>query len=343
MELKIGLESVAAELPELVVKAQDWAYLDPVIPGPLKGSFKFPTEIRRCRNDDAAEILAEGAARKALDKAGLKPSDIDFIIANQSGGKYVIPMVGTYVHRQLGFSEETPVLNILQACASFVDGCEIARNLIQAGKYKRILVVVVSAWETIGSNGRGDLTDVMSSVMGDGAGAGIVSTENLKCEFLAHYNRTFSETYFLSGKILSKPANPGLEGAPAQPAESMYMFGSPKFFTWWLEIGERFGIDGFKGVLKNTNFTLSDIDAIVFHQPADMLYDMWMDGAEKEGVPMNKWKHTWHEFGNLAPAVVPVNLALFQERGELKKDWLIALITIGSGGHCPTMLIRWLD
>ena len=110
-----------------------------------------------------------------------------------------------------------------------------------------------------------------------------------------------------------------------------------------MEVGPRFAVDGFNEVTKNTSYKPTDLDAIIFHQPVDMIYDMWIDGAEKEGVPRSIWKHTWNEFGNLTPAVVPVNLALFQERGELKKDWLIALITIGSGGHTATMLIRWLE
>jgi 3-oxoacyl-[acyl-carrier-protein] synthase III len=43
------------------------------------------------------------AAKKVLDKAGLKPLDIDYIISNNCGGKYTVPMVGGYVHWKLNF------------------------------------------------------------------------------------------------------------------------------------------------------------------------------------------------------------------------------------------------
>jgi 3-oxoacyl-[acyl-carrier-protein] synthase-3 len=342
MNVKVGLETVVGVVPDTVVKAEDQAYLEPVIPDVLRGRMRFPNELRRLSDNDAAEILALEAAKKALDKAGLRPSDIDYIIANNCGGKYTVPMVGGYVHWKLGFPQEVTALNIQSACASFVDGCEMAWNLILSGRYKRILVVMASAWDTSGGGGRTDFTDPMFSVMGDGAGAAIVSSQNLKCEFLSHYNRTFSEVYDLSGADVRSPAHPGLEGAPAQPQFAVYGYGTPEFFGWWQQVGPTFGLNGFNGALKKAGLTLDDLQMIIFHQPADMLYDVWMDGAEKAGVPRDIWKHTWDKYGNMSNAVVPVNLAEFWEKGELKKDMVMAWITIGAGGHAPTMIARWL-
>lgn len=342
MKIKVGLETVVSEMPETVIKAKDLSYLEPVIPEIIRGTFRFPNEIRRMKKDDAAEILAERVARKALDRAELGPSDIDYIIASNCGGRFAIPMVGGYIHHKLGFPEETPVLNIGNACASFVDACENAWNLILAGKYKRILVVTVSVWETLGGMGRIDVTDPLNAILGDGAGAAIVSTQNLKCEFLSYYSRTWGEVYDWCGCDLRPPANPGLEGAPDQPAEAVYLFGTPAFFEWWQRVGESFGINGINGALERANLTLSDLDIVIFHQPADMLYDMWIDGAEKAGLSKDKWKHTWDKYGNTANAVIPINLAEFWEEGELKKDSIMAWITIGAGGHAPTMIVKWL-
>jgi len=340
--MKVGLETVVSVFPETVVKAAEYDYLESVIPPMLKGVFRVPAEIRRLRDDDAAEILAERVAKKALDRAGYKPSDIDYIISNNCGGKYTVPMVGTYIHHKLGFRQETPVLNISQACASFLEACEIAWNFMLAGKYKRILVVTVSAWETPGGQVRADLTDPMNVVMGDGAGAAIVSTENLKCEFLSYYNRTWGEVYDLSGAMIRPPTNPQLKQAEDQPPVSSYMFGTPEFFAWWQRVGPTFGINGFKGALKLAGLSLSDLEMVIFHQPADMLYDIWIDGAEKEGVSKDIWHHTWEKYGNLSNAVVPCNLAEFWEDGMLKKDMIMAWITIGAGAHVPTMIVRWL-
>ena len=342
MKIKVGLETVVSEMPETIVKNSDQSYLETVLPEEWRGIFKWPDEVRRFKNNDAAEILAEKVARKALDRARLKPSDIDYIIANNCGGKYAIPMVACYIHNKLGFPRETPILNVANACASFVDACWVAWNLILAGTYKRILVVTVSVWETIGGEGRADLTDPMSAAMGDGAGAAIVSSQNLKCEFLSFYNRTFGEAYDWCGCGMKQPAHPELKQAKDQPAVSNYLFGTPEFWEWWQKIGEQFGIDNLKGALKMANMTIADLDTIIFHQPADMLYDMWIEGAAKAGVSKDKWKHTWNKYGNLSSAVPPVNLAEFWGRGELKKDSIIAVMTLGAGVNVPTMIIRWL-
>jgi 3-oxoacyl-[acyl-carrier-protein] synthase-3 len=342
MKLKVGLETVVSEFPDTVVKNTDYSYLEPFIPEPIRGIFRFPKEIRRLRNDDAAEILAEKVAKKALDRAGLRPADIDYIIANNCGGKYVVPMVGCDIHHKLGFREETPVLNISNACASFVDACEVAWNFILAGKYKRVLVVTVSAWETKGGQARADLSDPMSVLMGDGAGAAIVSSQNLKCEFLSYYNRTWGEAYDYCGADIRTPARPELKQAADQPPMSNYLYGTPQFFEWWQRVGLSFGINGINGALMRANLTLDDLDIVFFHQPADMLYDMWIEGAAKAGLSKDKWKHTWDKYGNLSNAVVPCNLAEFWENGELKKNSIMAWITIGAGAHAPTMIVKWL-
>ena len=97
-----------------------------------------------------------------------------------------------------------------------------------------------------------------------------------------------------------------------------------------------------KGAVKLAGLTLDDLDLIIFHQPADILYDMWIEGAEKEGVSKDKWHHTWEKYGNMSNAVVPCNLVEFWEDGRLKKDMIMAWITIGAGAHVPTMITRWL-
>ena len=342
MKAKIGLETVVKELPETVMKDSDYEYLRQFVPENIKETFRGPKEIRRFKNNDAAEILAERVSKKALERAGLKPSDIDYIIANNTGGKYNIPMVGCYIHHALGCPRETPVLNISNACSSFVDGCWVARNLVLSGTYKRVLVVTVSAWETIGGQGRVDLSDFLSVLMGDGAGAGIVSAENLKCEFISYYNRTFGEIYDTVGTFVVPPAHPELEQAKDQPVLGNYLVTTPQFYEWWSQNWDSFGIDSINGALRNANMALSDLDTVLFHQPFDMLYNYWIDGAAKAGLSKDKWKHTWNKYGNLSNSVIPVNLAEFWEQGVLKKDSIVALLTLGAGFHMPTMIVKWL-
>lgn len=342
MATRIGLETVVQELPDTVVSASEYEHLRQFIPENIKDTFKGPEEIRRFRDNDAAEILAERVVEKALDRAGLDPSDIDYIIANNTGGKYNIPMVGCYIHHKGGFPREVPVLNTQNACSSFVDGIWLAQNLILGGNYKRILVVTVSAWETIGGQGRIDLTDFLGVLMGDGAGAGIVSQENLICEFLSYYNRTFGEIYDTVGTFVKEPEHPEIPEAENQPPIGVFLHTRPSFYEWWQKNWDDFGIDSINGALKAANLALDDVDKVIFHQPFDMLYDHWIDGAAKAGLDKDKWIHTWNKYGNLSNSVIPVNLAEFWDEGILEPNSIVALLTLGAGFHMPTMIIRWL-
>jgi 3-oxoacyl-[acyl-carrier-protein] synthase III len=341
---KVGFETIVNFLPEEVKTAKDQSYLYDVVPEVLKGSYRVPNEIRRLKRDDGAEFLAEKVAQKALDSVGLKPSDIGCIISNNFGGRFVWPMVGPYVHDKLGFPKEIPVFNLSNACASFLDASEMAWNFVLAGKYKRVLIVTAASWECKGGQGRTDLTDPMAAVFGDGAGAAIVSSKNLKCEFLSYYGQTFGEVYDYCAAEVRGPAHPEMKQAAEQPPISVYMFGTPQFFQWWQQVGEHYGIDSIRGALKNTKprLKLSDLDLVIFHQPADILFDQWIEGAAKAGVPREKWMHTWDKYGNMGNCVVPVNLAEFWEQGQLKKGSIIALLAIGAGAHAPTMIVRWL-
>ena len=133
--------------------------------------------------------------QRVLDSAELKPADIDFIIAGNLGGRYSAPMVGSWVHHEVGFREETPAINIQSCCAGFVDGCNPCLEPDKTGEYRRILIVMATAWNTGGGAGNVDLTSPWNKCCGDGAEAGIVSARNLKCEFLSYANRTFGEIY----------------------------------------------------------------------------------------------------------------------------------------------------
>ena len=46
--------------------------------------------------------MALAAGRKALDAAGLTPADIDGLLIAQTGGKQFMPLLGSYVHLNLG-------------------------------------------------------------------------------------------------------------------------------------------------------------------------------------------------------------------------------------------------
>lgn len=145
--MSIGIETIVSYFPEAKVTDKDYAYLKPVMPEWMS----MPREKRRFADPHANEIMVGKVAEKALASAHLEPKDIDLIVCQCFGGRFIAPALAGFLHNKLGFRRKTPAWNIQDICASFLDGCEIASNSIKAGgDYKRALVVAVSALETGG-------------------------------------------------------------------------------------------------------------------------------------------------------------------------------------------------
>ena len=63
---------------------------------------------------------------------------------------------------------------------------------------------------------------------------------------------------------------------------------------------------------------------------------------ERMGVPKSKIRETFDTYGMIAAADHPTTLEGLMEKGELKSGSVIAMTTVAGGGHCPTLLMRWL-
>lgn len=339
--MKVGLESVVSYFPDTVVKREDGEYLDKFVPEGQEAFFKGADEFRRLKDDNATEILAENVARKALHDADLTTSDIDYIIAANIGGRRILPMVGTFIHEKLGFPEEVPVLNIQNVCASFVDGLNVAWSLVSSGRYKRVLIVTVTA---VATKGWGvDLTSPMSRSFGDGAGAGIVSSENLKCEFVAYHNRTFGELYDHMYMDLFPHENPELKGKVGlQRDVGIYLVAGEGAMAWLAKVGKEFAVEGVKKALAEANLGIADLDMVVIHHPMEVMHAPWIDGGVEAGISREKWKELWNKIANCGNVDVPAVLSDLREKGQIPKDSIIALFPPGLGGHTPCMIIKWL-
>ena len=75
-----------------------------------------------CSEEESCVSLAREASKKALERAGLKPEDIDCCIAATVSGDYTSPGVACSLQRDLGLREDIPVLDVNAACSGFLYG-----------------------------------------------------------------------------------------------------------------------------------------------------------------------------------------------------------------------------
>ena len=110
--------------------------------------------------------LAEHAARRALEAAGVAPADVDFIAFGTTTPDLVFPNCGTLLQQRLG-CRGVPAFSLETACAGFMYALSIADKYVRCGEARRALVIGAETLSRIT-----DWSDRGTAVLfADGAGA----------------------------------------------------------------------------------------------------------------------------------------------------------------------------
>jgi 3-oxoacyl-[acyl-carrier-protein] synthase-3 len=122
-------------------------------------------------NETASELGAE-AARRALVNAGASLRDVDLIICAAGSSEQSIPCTAVLVQKQLGPEVEgVPCFDLNATCISFLNGLDVAANMLIAGDYRGILVVT----SEIASSSLNWEEEESCVLLGDGAAAVFVT------------------------------------------------------------------------------------------------------------------------------------------------------------------------
>lgn len=84
--------------------------------------------------------LALKAARQALDRAGVEPSDVDLIVCSTGSPDFLLPPLSLFVQQGLGL-QRCAITDIRSGCNGFVEGLDLARLYIERGQYRCAVVI----------------------------------------------------------------------------------------------------------------------------------------------------------------------------------------------------------
>lgn len=127
-------------------------------------------ERRWCGPDESTADLAEAAAFKALDAAGLTPGEIDLLIVATDTPEYISPPTACVVQGRIG-ARRAGAFDINAGCAGFVTALDTAWKYIAADpRYQRVLVIGAYAMSKyLDPHDKKTVT-----IFADGAGAAVV-------------------------------------------------------------------------------------------------------------------------------------------------------------------------
>lgn len=123
-------------------------------------------ERRIISGDETNSGLSEIAARIALEKAGLKPEEIDILIVATVTADQLLPSSACLVQAKLN-AHRAAAFDLAAGCTGFLYGLTVGQQFIETGAAKNILLIGVDTLSPIV-----DWTDRNTCVLfGDGAGA----------------------------------------------------------------------------------------------------------------------------------------------------------------------------
>src|SRR3954469_7583021 len=167
--MAVGILGTASSLPERTVTNGELAAM---VPGadPEWVLRKTMIEARRfAAPGEATSDLAARAAVRALERAGLTASDIDYLIVSTSTPDMPQPATASLVQNLIG-AHRAAGFDVNVVCAGFVFALSMAQGLVTLRRDAKVLVVAADVYSRIL-----DFGDRRTAVLfGDGAGAAVV-------------------------------------------------------------------------------------------------------------------------------------------------------------------------
>ena len=269
----------------------------------------------------AAEQLFFDAAAAAIDKAGLRPSEIDGVVTVSSTG-IATPSLEARVGPRLGLRNgvrRLPVFGL--GCAGGVSGLSTAARLASADPGSNWLMVTV---ETCSISIRLDSNDpaavVATALFGDGAAAAVVTSGK---HSLAHIGGSAERMW---------PDTLGIMGWEVEDPGLAVIFDRaiPPFITRELA-------DAVDGMLGKLGLARGDIDRFCCHPGGVKVIDAIETALDLPQGELNIEREVLHDHGNMSAPTVLFVLERLLQRGLPKR---VLMTAFGPGFTCAGLLLE---
>ena len=275
-------------------------------------------------DDEFTVDLAEQAARKAIDAAGIAVADIDLVIVATTTPDRVFPSTACLLQQRLDI-HGCAAFDIQAVCTGFVYGLGVANQFFKTGTSKCALVVGAETLSRII-----DWKDRNTCVLfGDGAGAVILQSDEETGILSSHLHADGSYENLLTVPYgVSTGSSQILEGSGG-----ITMRGNEVFKMAVNTLGRI--VDE---TLQHNNMKKSDIDWLVPHQANIRIINAT---ARKLSMSLDHVVVTVDKHGNTSAASVPLALDVAVRDGRIKKGETLMLEAFGGGFTWGSVLLKF--
>jgi len=332
---KSGIKAIAHVFPDKITSSHELE--DMISAGseytPTHGIIESVTGIQKhhvSAPNEYNSTLAIRASEDLFDKhSEITKESIDLLIFASAGQDILEPATAHIVQKEIGTN--CPVLDVTNACNSFLNALQIADAFIKNGTYRRILIVtgeVSTKSAKLQVQNRNDFKQSFPGyTFGDAGTAAVVEksesehNELLDFDFVA--DSRFWDTAILAG------------------GGSRFMHSEKSFFQGdGHELKTAFdtvGPDFILNFLQKKDLAVSDINHVFVHQVSLPYLDSFREAC---GFTKDQIEETVSWCGNVAAASLPLAWSLRNDRGDLKKDDIVLLVGLAGGISLGAALIK---
>jgi len=308
--MNAGILGIGRYLPEKILTNADLEKMVETSDEWIKS--RTGIEQRRIADDNInTSDMAYEAAKLAITNANITAEEIDLILVATVTPDHPFPSVACMLQERLGACNAA-AMDVSAACAGFMYGMITAKQFIETGTYKHVLVVGVEKLSKIT-----DWTDRNTAVLfGDGAGAAILGQVS-------------------EGRgILSFELGADGTGAKHLYQDEYIMMNGREVFKFAVrQMGE-----SSVHVLEKAGLNKEDVDLLIPHQANIRIMEASRQRLE---LPEEKMTKTVHKYGNTSSASIPMALYEEWENGKVKDDDLIVMVGFGGGLTWGAIALRW--
>jgi 3-oxoacyl-[acyl-carrier-protein] synthase-3 len=265
--------------------------------------------------EETVQVMSVAAARKAIERAGIEPQQIDCVIVATVTHLLQTPAIATAIAYELG-TDAPAAFDISAACAGFCHGLALADQMVRGGAARYSLVIGVERLS--------DLTDMedrgTAFIFADGAGAAIIGPSDTPGIGPVVWGSDGEQFDLIRQKedwrdivAMDRPVLPYLT-----------MQGNP-VFRWASYVMAKVG----QQALDRAGIRADQLDCFVPHQANMRITDAM---ARSMKLPETvKIARDIAEQGNTSAASIPLALDRMYAEGDAKSGDTALLIAFGAG------------
>ena len=287
-------------------------------------------ERRWASPDETIAMMSVAAARKAVERAGIEPGQVDTVIVSTVTHLSQTPAIATTIANELG-AKGAAAFDISAACAGFCYMVAMADALIRSGASKHVVIIGVERLS--------DLTDVhdrsTAFIFADGAGAAVIGPSDVPAigpvvwgsdgdqADLISQNTPWDVAIPRHDRVRPDPADPGYADAVAEwPA--LRMNGNP-VFKWASYAMAKTAAEA----MDAAGITPDELEVFVPHQANNRITDAMFRALKLPSEVVVARDIVHH--GNTSAASIPLAIETLLESGEARSGQTALIIGFGAG------------